>query len=81
MTPSHNNDDDESIADSEMPSSESMKDGHAEHEGKTGGLFANTLHRLKKNKDGGASQTVGETEDSETTSKKKTKSLLGKIVG
>jgi len=77
MTPADNHE--ESLAPDEMPSSKStksMKSGHEEHDSKSANFMLNTLNRLKKSAASGTSEEGGE-----DTSRKKSKSLLGKIVG
>ena len=79
MTPSNNNDTaSESIADSELESTESVNNGLAEQESKNSGFMANTIGRLKK-KDRETSSSPNVEED-DNSSKKKNKLMLGKKI-
>jgi len=79
MTPSNNNDaTSESIADSELGSTESFdNNGLEEQESKSSGFMANTINRLKKKDRDTSSLHV---EEDDNSSKKKGKLMLGKKI-
>ena len=77
MTPSHPERSEKNTT-SSLSSKRSVEDDGYE-EGKHG-FVANTLHRLKKGREGGSSPSVDEREG-EGTVRRKPKNLLGKIVG
>jgi len=82
MTPAHRNDETDSVADSELTSTKSIKNGSEEHENKSGGGFmANTLGRLKKkDRESSSSPSTGNTEEHEDSSRRKSKVLFGKKI-
>jgi hypothetical protein len=75
MTPAHKESSAQSITESQR--TKSISNGHEESEGKSGGFMAQTLNRLKKNREPSLS---GQNEEGDEMGRRKSKTLLGKKI-